>query len=96
MSEALSCLEKEQWKSAMEMEMNSIYSNDVLDLVELPADRKAIGSKWVFKKKAQEDGTTERYKVNWSPKVFPRNQQWRIQKSRKEGASLSGSPEKVD
>ena len=50
-------------KSAMEMEMNSIYSNDVWDLVELPADRKAIGSKWVFKKKAQEDGTIEWYKA---------------------------------
>ena len=62
-TEALNCPEHKHWKSAMEMEMNSIYSNDVWDLVKLPPDRKAIGSRWVFKKKTQDDGTVERYKA---------------------------------
>ena len=62
-SEALSYPGREEWKSAMEMEMNSIYSNDVWDLVELPANRRAIGSKWVFKEKTRDDGTIERYKA---------------------------------
>ena len=62
-SEALRCPEKEEWRSAMETEMDSIYSNEVWDLVELPPHRKAIGSKWVFKKKTQVDGSVERYKA---------------------------------
>ena len=62
-SEALSSTEKDQWKSAMQMEMDSIHSNDVWDLVELPAHRKAIGSKWVFRKKMNADGSVEQYKA---------------------------------
>jgi hypothetical protein len=37
--EALNCTEKEHWEAAMQKEMDSIYSNDVWDLVELPANR---------------------------------------------------------
>lgn len=44
-------------------EMSSLQENDVWDLVELPQGRKAIGSKWVFKKKMGADGTIERYKA---------------------------------
>ena len=44
-------------------EMDSIYSNDVWDLVELPTDCKPVGSKWVFKRKTNADGSIERYKV---------------------------------
>ena len=61
--EALSCPEEEQWKAAMQKEMESIYSNDVWDLVVLPKDRKPVGSKWVFKKKTKVDGSIERYKA---------------------------------
>ena len=32
-------------------EMESLHKNDAWDLVELPAGRKPIGRKWVFKKK---------------------------------------------
>ena len=44
----------------METEMNSIH---VWDLVKLPPDRKAIGSKWALKKKTRDDGTIERYRA---------------------------------
>ena len=30
-------------------EMEFLYANEVWDLVELPKDRKAVGSKWVYK-----------------------------------------------
>ena len=56
---ALSCLEKEEWKVAMQKEMESIHSNEVWDLVELPKDRKPVGNKWVFKKKTKADGLIE-------------------------------------
>ena len=41
----------------MQKEMDSIYSNNVWDLVRLPKNRKLIGSKWVFKKKTKADDT---------------------------------------
>ena len=47
----MSSPEKDKWKSAMEKEMNS---SEVWDLVELPNNRKAIGSKWVFKKSMEQ------------------------------------------
>ena len=49
--------------TAMKEEMKSVQENDVWDLVELPKDRKAVGSKWVFKVKTASDGSIERYKA---------------------------------
>ena len=47
----------------MKKEMNSLEENDVCELVELPAGRKPVGSKWVFKTKTNADGKIERYKA---------------------------------
>ena len=62
MNKAPNCSEKEQWEAAMQKEMDSIYSNNVWDLVELHENRKPIGSTWVFKK-IKVDGSIERYKL---------------------------------
>ena len=43
--------EKELWLEAMKQEMESMYSNFVWDLVEAPSDFRAIGCKWIYKKK---------------------------------------------
>ena len=43
--------------------MESLRTHDVWDLVELPRDRKAVGSKWVYKVKKNADGSVERYKA---------------------------------
>uniref|UniRef100_A0A2N9I6P9 CCHC-type domain-containing protein n=1 Tax=Fagus sylvatica TaxID=28930 RepID=A0A2N9I6P9_FAGSY len=43
-SQAMSCKESELWYNAMKEEMNSMKSNGVWDLVELPNGVKAIGS----------------------------------------------------
>ena len=47
----------------MEKEIGSLHDNNVWELVELPADRKAVGSKWVFKVKTNANGSIERYKA---------------------------------
>ena len=47
----------------MDTEMKSLEQNDVWNLVKLPPGRKAVGSKWVFNKKAGADGSVQRYKV---------------------------------
>eukprot|EP00253_Pinus_taeda_P035538 PITA_35538 len=44
-------------------EMASLHKNEAWDLVELPAGRKPIGSKWVFKKKTNAGGKVEKYKA---------------------------------
>ncbi|WP_171480047.1 reverse transcriptase domain-containing protein, partial [Acinetobacter baumannii] len=43
--------------------MDSLHENNVWSLVELPTNRKAIGSKWVYKTKYDADGHRERYKA---------------------------------
>eukprot|EP00253_Pinus_taeda_P026260 PITA_26260 len=50
--------------------MNSIKSNEVWDLVELPNGAKAIGCKWVFKTKKDSLGNIERYKARLVAKGF--------------------------
>ena len=59
----MSTPEKDLWLNAMKKEMQSLEDNDVWKLVELPQDRSPVGSKWVFKTKANADGKIERYKA---------------------------------
>ena len=47
----------------MTSEMKSLEENDVWELVQLPEGRKALGSKWVYKVKTDENGSIERYKA---------------------------------
>ena len=51
-------------------EMASLHKNDAWDLVELPAGRKTIGSKWVFKKKMNVEGKVEKYKARLVAKGY--------------------------
>eukprot|EP00253_Pinus_taeda_P009959 PITA_09959 len=44
-------------------EMASLHKNEAWDLVELPAGRKPIGGKWLFKKKRNAEGKVEKYKA---------------------------------
>ena len=63
-AEALSSPDKAKWEDAMKKEMQSLHANDVWGLVKLPANRKAVGSKWVYKQKIGPDGSVERYKAH--------------------------------
>ena len=58
------------WKEAMVDEMASLHKNEAWDLVELPARRKPIGSKWVFKKKTNAEGNVEKYKARLIAKGY--------------------------
>ena len=50
--------------------MNSMASNRVWDLVELPKGAKAIGFNWVFKTKKDSLTNIERYKARLVAKGF--------------------------
>ncbi|CAI7859548.1 unnamed protein product [Closterium sp. NIES-54] len=62
LKEALESSDAEDWKKAMESELNSIEENGMWELVELPEGRNAITSKWLFKIKSDADGKIQRYK----------------------------------
>ena len=42
---------KEKWLNAMDLEMESMYSNSVWTLEDPPENVKPVGCKWIFKKK---------------------------------------------
>ena len=62
-SEAVNGPEASHWKKAIESEYNSLIQCNTWKLVRLPTGRKAIGCKWVFKKKYNSKGLIERYKA---------------------------------
>lgn len=62
-ADALESSEKNEWRSAMDEEIQSHTSNHTWDLVDLPANRRAIKSKWVFKRKTDALGNIIRYKA---------------------------------
>ncbi|GJY67437.1 ribonuclease H-like domain-containing protein [Tanacetum coccineum] len=55
---------------AVNNEMKALYLNNTWTLTELPINRKAIGSKWVYKIKYKSDGEVERYKARVVAKGF--------------------------
>ncbi|GKF67984.1 retrovirus-related pol polyprotein from transposon TNT 1-94, partial [Tanacetum coccineum] len=56
-------LKHARWIDAMQEELNQFYKNKVWTLVPLPDGKIAIGSKWVFKNKKDEHGTTTKNKA---------------------------------
>ena len=49
--EAMEGPESEKWLEDMKSEIDSMYTNKVWTLVDIPEDRKAVENKWIFKKK---------------------------------------------
>ncbi|EXB30189.1 hypothetical protein L484_000636 [Morus notabilis] len=49
--DAMDDSDKEEWQAAMKLEMESMYSNSVWQLVDLSEGVKPIGCKWIFKRK---------------------------------------------
>lgn len=60
--EVFSRKDAHQWFESMEAEYNSLLANDTWELVNLPANREAIKSKWVFNIKRDKNGKIVRYK----------------------------------
>jgi transposase InsO family protein len=55
-TEAMNHEESKQWLEAMQKELEAIKENDTWIMADLPKGRKAIGSKWVYKIKKDENG----------------------------------------
>jgi hypothetical protein len=54
--EAVNSEDSKLWKKAMVEEMDALDKNEAWDIVELPAGRKYVGRKWLFKKKFNAEG----------------------------------------
>ncbi|GMP88042.1 hypothetical protein CsSME_00040173 [Camellia sinensis var. sinensis] len=61
--EAVTSLESPLGKEAIKSEINSILQNHTWELVDLSPGSKALGSKWIFRKKMKIDGSIDKYKV---------------------------------
>ncbi|KAJ9553326.1 hypothetical protein OSB04_017371 [Centaurea solstitialis] len=68
--EAVSGNESEQWQESTKAEMQSMYDNQVWELTDLPQYCRAVGRKWVFKKKTDMDGNVHTFKARLVAKGF--------------------------
>lgn len=63
LAEVINIEQKLECIKAIDKEMDSLMKNQTWELCELPSDRKAIGSKWVFKLKTNIDGSIKCFKA---------------------------------
>lgn len=68
--EAMGGSNSEKWKGAMKSEMDSLQENGVYEIVDRPAGKKVVKSKWVFRVKTNELGEVEKYKARVVAKGF--------------------------
>lgn len=61
--EAMKSPDKDKWLVAMQEELKSMETNKTWELVPLPKGKKAIGTRWVFKIKRDENGKISRYRA---------------------------------
>ena len=62
--------DKDKWLTAMEQELESMYSNSVWELVDIPESVRPIGCKWIYKKKRGVDGKVETFKARLEAKGY--------------------------
>ncbi|KAL5583076.1 hypothetical protein UlMin_015518 [Ulmus minor] len=69
-SDAMKDVDSKAWQQAMDLEMDSMYSNQVWELVDLPEGVKPIGCKWIYKRKRGVAGRVETYKARLVAKGY--------------------------
>nr|KAJ0221579.1 hypothetical protein LSAT_V11C200099630 [Lactuca sativa] len=62
-SEAIASRDVHFWKEAIHDEIDSIMHNNTWVLADLPPGCKALGCKWILKRKMKVDGTIDKYKA---------------------------------
>ena len=62
-SEAMASRDVAFWKEAINDEMDSIMQNNTWKLSDLPHGCKALGCKWLFKRKTKPDGSIDKFKA---------------------------------
>lgn len=70
MKEEIKIPNLDSWLEATNEEMVSLKKNETWILVPFPEGKKAIGCKWVFKRKTGLDGNIEKYKMRLVAKGY--------------------------
>ena len=68
-NEAINSPHSEEWKYAMEREIDALTTNNTYTVVPLPKDKHVISTKWVFTKKTTPTGV-EQYKARFVARGF--------------------------
>jgi hypothetical protein len=68
--EAMACPSSNEWLKAMKSEMESMYENQVWNLVDPPEGTKPIECKWIFKRKTDVNGNVTVHKARLVAKGF--------------------------
>ncbi|RJE22712.1 hypothetical protein PHISCL_04928 [Aspergillus sclerotialis] len=68
--EAIRSPEAENWKRAMDAEIEDLIKRHTWNLVDLPPGRKAIQGRWVYRVKIGHDNKISRFKARWVGKEF--------------------------
>ncbi|GJU16609.1 retrotransposon protein, putative, ty1-copia subclass, partial [Tanacetum coccineum] len=68
--EAMASPKAAKWKEAMKSEIQSMYDNQVWNLVDTTPGLKTVGCKWIFKKKTDMDGKVHTYKARLVAKGY--------------------------
>ena len=61
--EAKASAQAREWNQAMGEELTSLENHKTWELVDLPPGKKAVGCKWVYKTKRDQEGTVTRFKA---------------------------------
>jgi hypothetical protein len=72
--EAIEGPEAGKWREAMNSEIQSMYTNQVWNLEDLPEGIVPIGCKWIFKRKIGADGRIDTYKARLVAKGYRQRQ----------------------
>ena len=67
-NEAVNCENAAKWQKAMDEEIETLEHNDTFSLSELPKDKTAVGGKWVFAIKGNEESPI--YKARYVARGF--------------------------
>jgi len=67
---AMACSDSKLWLEAMQSEIDSMYENDVWDLVDLPDKVRPLQCKWLYKIKQSLEGQPDTYKARLVAKGF--------------------------
>ncbi|GJS70549.1 retrotransposon protein, putative, ty1-copia subclass [Tanacetum coccineum] len=68
--EAMTSHKAAKWKEAIKSEIQSMYDNQVWNLVDTTPGLKMVGCKWIFKKKTDIDGKVHTYKARLVAKGY--------------------------